>query len=78
MDELLEMAQELDGMDRSVTSWEADFLESVLVRLREGRGLTTHAGGQEAKLRQIYAKYFEGGDDAPPPPVNPDFNPEDF
>ena len=58
--ELLEMAQELDGMERSVSSWEADFLESVLTRLREGRDLSEK---QEAKLRQVHEKYL--GDDSP-------------
>ncbi len=56
MEELLDMAEALDGMDRDVASWEADFLESVLTRLRSNQRLTEK---QEAKLRQIHEKYFE-------------------
>lgn len=38
--EYLEMAQEIDGMDRDVTTWEADFIDSVLSRLRGGGGIS--------------------------------------
>ncbi|MGH9391937.1 MAG: hypothetical protein ACRD1Z_20230 [Vicinamibacteria bacterium] len=51
----LEMAQELDGMERDVTSWEAGFLDTVLKRLREGRVLTE---GQAEKLEQIHREYL--------------------
>ncbi len=71
MDELLEMAEELDGMDKSLNSWEIQFLEDMLKRLREGENLTPGKNGQEAKLRQIYDKYLgenwgSAGDDDDP------------
>ncbi len=58
MDELLEMAQELDGMDKSVNSWEAQLLEDTLIKLRAGQTLTPGQKGQEAKLREIYDRYL--------------------
>ncbi len=68
--ELLEMAQELDGMERDLgTSWEVDFLENMLTLLRSGQNLSPD---RESKLRQIHARYLsddahpvsdEGGDD---------------
>lgn len=36
----LAIAIELDGMETDVTSWEANFLQSVLTQLREKRPLT--------------------------------------
>lgn len=66
MDDLLEMAKELDTMDRSLNAWEAEFLETILTRLREGRTITSR---QETKLRQIHEEYLgdgakaAGGDD---------------
>lgn len=37
---LAEILTRLDTCDREVTSWEADFLESVLRQSRSGRGLS--------------------------------------
>lgn len=62
MDELLELAQELDGMDRDVNHWEATFLQDILNQLRVGETLSQH---QEAKLREIHEQYL-GADAAPP------------
>lgn len=58
MDEFLDMAEELDGMDKSLNSWEATFLEDMLTKLRNGETLTPGKNGQEAKLRQIYDRYL--------------------
>ena len=58
MDELLEMAQELDGMDKSLNSWEVQFLDDMLIKLRAGQTLTSGQKGQEAKLREIYERYL--------------------
>lgn len=61
-DELLGMAQELDGMERDLaSSWEVDFLENMLTLLRSGQSLSPD---RESKLRQIHAKYL--GEDAKP------------
>lgn len=62
-EEALDIAQELDGMDREVSSWEADFLSSVLPRLRDGRGLSEK---QEAVLLKMEEKYLKGEDERPP------------
>ena len=71
MSELLEIAQEIDGMDRDVTSWEASFLQEMLNKLRAGKTLTTGKGSQEAKLQEIYEKYL--GDGALDPQEEVDF-----
>jgi hypothetical protein len=55
----LEMAKELDGMERDVTSWEADFLNSILTRLDRGLPIS-HA--QQKKLEELYEHYL--GQDA--------------
>lgn len=61
VNEALELAEELDNMERDVTTWEADFLESILKRLREdGSELTPK---QEYQLRRMEEKYLAGGDD---------------
>lgn len=52
----LEMAEELDAMERDVSSWEAEFLESILKQLREARPLTPK---QEDKLEEMYRNYIE-------------------
>ncbi len=71
MDEFLDMAEELDGMDKSLNSWEATFLEDMLTKLRNGETLTPGKNGQEAKLREIYDRYLgecwgsADGDDEP-------------
>lgn len=51
----LEMAQALDSMERDVTSWEADFIESVLKRLKAGRPLSPK---QAESLEGMHRKYF--------------------
>jgi hypothetical protein len=60
-----DMARELDSMDRDVTSWEANFLESVMKALRAGRALSDR---QKEKLDEMWDKYLgERADkDAPP------------
>jgi len=60
-DEALEIAEELDGMDRDVTSWEADFLANILPLLRQGRGVSEK---QEAVLLKMKKKYLDEDDDA--------------
>lgn len=60
IEEALELAQELDGMERDVTSWEADFLSSILPRLREGHGLSEK---QEKVLLGMKKKYLDEKDD---------------
>lgn len=53
------MAEALDAMEQSVTSWEADFLSSILDRLRiELRTLTP---SQAQKLEEIYERYLGDG-----------------
>lgn len=62
----LEMAEALDSMERNVSSWEADFLESVLKRLKDdGRTLSEK---QATKLKELYERYLgdETDDDEPP------------
>ena len=71
MRELLEMAEELDGMDRNVSSWEANFLQDMLNKLRAGEALTIGEDSQEAKLREIYEKYL--GDSVLDPQEEIDF-----
>jgi len=63
-EEALELAQELDGMERDVTSWEADFLASVLPLLREGRGLSEK---QEAVLLKMKKTYLDVDDEVDTP-----------
>jgi len=80
---LLEMAVALDGMDRDVSSWEADFLESVLLRLNDGRPISPK---QEAKLRELHERYLAGDGDGDDDGRDPgreregegDFNPDSF
>lgn len=51
----LEMARALDGMEQDVTSWEADFLDSVLRQLQiRGVPLTTK---QADILEEMYERY---------------------
>ena len=54
------MARKIDTMDRDVTSWEADFLDSILSAIDQGKHLS---GRQESKLREIYLKYFPEDED---------------
>jgi hypothetical protein len=60
-----DMARELDSMERDVTSWEANFIESVLKALRSGKSLSNP---QKEKLEEMWDKYLgERADkDAPP------------
>lgn len=58
------MAEALDAMEKGVTSFEAEFLESVLVRLRKEHRPLTEA--QAEKLQEIYEKYLgEGAEEKP-------------
>lgn len=52
----LEMAEELDRMERDVTSWEAEFLDSILKRLRSGTALTER---QAKTLQEMRWKYTD-------------------
>ncbi len=61
MDEFLDMAEELDGMDRSLNTWEANFLNGILALLRKNQPLSP---GRETKLREIHEKYLGGETDA--------------
>ena len=58
----LEMAKAIDGMERDVTSWEADFLNSILDSLSFGLALTQK---QAARLEEMYERYL--GDGSPDP-----------
>ncbi len=58
----LEMARAIDGMSRDVTSWEADFLNSILEKLNFGLALTQK---QAARLEEMYERYL--GDGSPDP-----------
>lgn len=71
IEEHLELAKELDGMEREISSWEVDFLENVLKRLRAGRSLSAK---QQAALMEMHAKYF--GDD-PRTQQDPDTDPDE-
>jgi len=53
--EHLEMAEEIDRMERDVTSWEADFLDSILKRLRNKIPLTPK---QAEVLEGMHEKYI--------------------
>ena len=52
---LLEIAEQLDGMEQDVTTWEAAFLDTVLQTLREGRQLSPK---QIEKLKEVFVNYF--------------------
>lgn len=52
------IAQELDRMERDVTSWEAGFLESVLKRLNRGNAITDK---QVNVLNRMHEKYLGAG-----------------
>lgn len=54
----LEMAQELDQMDRDVTSWEAGFLDDILRQLEIRKIPLTP--GQAVKLGEMYEFYGLG------------------
>lgn len=56
----LEMAEELNDMDRDMTSSEADFHDRVLVELRAGKKLKPK---DEGKLELLYEKYFTSAED---------------
>lgn len=51
----LALALDLDGMDEDVTSWEAGFLEDIIVRLRDKK--IPLAQGQIDKLYEICDRY---------------------
>lgn len=51
----LDLALELDRMDQDVTPWECDFLESVIVRLRDKR--TPLSQGQIETLHKMADRY---------------------
>lgn len=55
----LEMAKELDGMDRDVTSWESGFLDSVLRAFKRKNELTHK---QKMKLKDMYNHYINGSE----------------
>ncbi len=55
-----EMAEELNDMDRDMSSGEADFHDRVLVELRAGKKLKPK---DEAKLELLYEKYLKNGDE---------------
>jgi hypothetical protein len=52
---LLEMAKELDGMERAVTSDEAELLEEVLKMLKAGKRLSP---AQASKIEKMDKKYL--------------------
>jgi hypothetical protein len=52
---LLEMAEELNDMDRDMTSGEADFHDGALKDLRKGKKLKPK---DEAKLELLHEKYL--------------------
>lgn len=56
----LEMAEELNDMERDMTSAEADFHDRVLVELRAGKKLKPK---DEGKLELLYEKYFANAED---------------
>ena len=56
------MVKALDEMDRDVTSWEADFLSSILDSLYFGLALTQK---QAVRLEEMYERYL--GDGSPDP-----------
>lgn len=51
----LAMAEDLDKMERDVNSWEAGFLESVLVRLKKEKLPLTET--QVKTLKEMHEKY---------------------
>ncbi len=70
----LDMAVELDDMEKSVTSKEADFLDKTLKLLKARKGLTEK---DQTLLEMIYEKYFvikekEFGDKEPVEEKSPD------
>lgn len=56
-----QMAKELDGMNRDVTTEEADFLEEVLETLGAGKKLKPKVA---EKLGEMYGKYLVEREDA--------------
>jgi hypothetical protein len=74
----LEMAVELDEMERDVTSDEATFLERALKDLRSGKELRPK---HLAKLEAMHEKYLGEPDeeeDGPKRPVDDDENRDDL
>lgn len=53
-----DMVTEIDGMSRDVTSWEANFLQSMRDLIDAELDPTPE---QLLKLRQMYERYFPGG-----------------
>jgi hypothetical protein len=49
------IARRLDMMERSVSSWEASFLESVLKRIDRSQDLSTE---QAKSLLRMFRRYF--------------------
>lgn len=58
--ELLDLAKDLDDMDRKVTTWESEFLDSVLRVLVAGGSLSAK---QREILIDMETKYLESNDD---------------
>lgn len=57
----MEMVMALNKMKRPLeTGFECDFHDSVMQKLQAGGVLTTK---QDAKLREIYEKYFQNGEE---------------
>ena len=52
--DLLEKAEAVDDMREETSNWEADFLASVLPRLREGKAVSER---QRETIERIYEKY---------------------
>jgi hypothetical protein len=80
--QLLRMAEELDGMTRTVTSSEADFLDGALKALRGKKKL---GPADASMLERMYNKYLveRGGDEEEREEVEEreetdDVDPEDF
>lgn len=79
---LLRMAEELDGMTRSVTSAEADFLDGALKAIRGKKRLSS---ADAVKLERMYNKYLveKDGDEEESEKVEErgeidDVDPDDF
>lgn len=69
----LEMAEALDGMEKTLSSGNADFLEKILKKLRANEDLTDK---EATKLEELYEKHL--GEDNEDDENEDDIDEDDF
>lgn len=71
----LEMAEALDGMEKNLSSDNADFLEEVLEKLKADEALTDK---EQRKLEALYNRYFAEEEDEETGDDEDDIDEDDF